>query len=85
MIVLMFIDLVNLNSDPSELRSMVLQQDMAQTWRRLDPTSETMVVPSIQDAVEFIRRIDDGKTEIDVFVTGSFHLVGGMVTVLEGV
>lgn len=39
-----------------------------------------MVAPSIEEAAGYLQ----GKEELQVFVTGSLHLVGGALTVLEG-
>ncbi|KAK5994661.1 Folylpolyglutamate synthase [Cladobotryum mycophilum] len=78
------VDHANHNVDPAELKSMKLQHEMAETWRRLDPSAEAVAVPTIEDAIEFIRKLDGGESEIDVLVTGSFHLVGGALTLLEG-
>ena len=37
-------------------------------------------MPSIEEAVEYLEE----KEGLQVFVTGSFHLVGGALSVLEG-
>lgn len=44
------------------------------------------ITSSISDAIEYVKDLSaasDHKTEISVFVTGSFHLVGGALSVLE--
>ncbi|RSM10375.1 hypothetical protein CDV31_007251 [Fusarium ambrosium] len=77
-------DLTSHNVDPVELKVMTLQREMVETWRRLDPATEAVAVPTIEDAVEFVRKLNGGDLEVDVLVTGSFHLVGGVLTFLEG-
>lgn len=57
---------------------------MAGVWHELDPDAEVAALPSIEDAIEYIRHIKGGAEEISVLVTGSFHLVGGALSVLEG-
>ena len=54
----------------------------------LDISSSTMikVLPSIEDAVEYVRSLekqDDDK--VHAFITGSVHLVGRALGILEGV
>ena len=81
---LIFPDLANYNVDPAELEGMTLQREMVETWRGLDSVAKAVAVPTVEDAINFIRTVDGGRSEIDVLVTGSFHLVGGVLTFLEG-
>ncbi|SPO02535.1 related to folylpolyglutamate synthase [Cephalotrichum gorgonifer] len=73
-------DLVNVNVDPDVLAKLTLQNELAETWRALDPSTDVAVVPSIEEAVQQVRE----KEQLQVFVTGSLHLVGGVLSVLEG-
>ena len=57
---------------------------MAETWVQLDPDAAPVTVPTIEDAIDFIRNLGGGQMETDILVTGSFHLVGGILTLLEG-
>ena len=41
-----------------------------------------MVLPSVERAVEFLRE-RSSEDELDVLVTGSLHLVGAVVSVLD--
>ncbi|KAJ5714319.1 uncharacterized protein N7483_011500 [Penicillium malachiteum] len=60
------------NTDPSALRSLKLQRELAAAWHDMDPSTDVAALPSIEDAIDYI------------LVTGSFHLVGGALSVLEG-
>lgn len=78
------VDFVNNNVDPSELENLTLQRKLADAWKELDPETEVTVAPTIEDAVDRVRSIGDGKVDIRTLITGSFHLIGGALTVLEG-
>lgn len=76
-------DLTNFNVNPAELKSLQAQKEMAETWRRLDPVARVLVVPTIEDSTDFVLNIGGGGSEINVLVTGSFYLVGGLLSLLE--
>lgn len=76
-------DHANHNVNPAVLRTLTLQRDLAETWQRWDPASKATALPTIEDAVEFIRELEGGDAEVDVLVTGSFHLVGSTLRFLE--
>lgn len=73
-------ELVNTNVDPTIVSKLTLQNSLAETWHALEPETEVVVAPSIEEAVAYL----EGKEDLQVFVTGSLHLVGGALTVLEG-
>jgi folylpolyglutamate synthase len=50
----------------------------------MDPNTEVAALPSIEDAIDHVRNIYGGGRETQILVTGSFHLVGGALSVLEG-
>lgn len=71
-----------------------MQKELAKTWRDIDDQAEDVVKGSIEEAVEWIRSVAaetghkeiEGKAEtepVQVLVTGSVHLVGGFLEVLE--
>jgi folylpolyglutamate synthase len=39
------------------------------------------VLPSIEDAINEVKKISEGNNPIKILVTGSLHLVGGVVEV----
>lgn len=75
---------------------MEVQKKLAKTWRDIDDQAEVAVKGSIEEAVEWIRSVaaetwnegieGEGEAEaeqVQVLVTGSVHLVGGFLEVLE--
>ncbi|KAI8306599.1 Folylpolyglutamate synthase [Colletotrichum sp. SAR11_59] len=76
-------DLTNFNVNPAELKTLQAQKEMAETWRCLDPVARVLVVSTIEDSTDFMQNIGGGGSEMNVFVTGSFYLVGGLISLLE--
>lgn len=68
-----------------------MQKRLAETWHGIDATTEVKVVRSIEEAVGWVRAVAgemDGELLAEsggaqVLVTGSVHLVGGFLEVLE--
>jgi folylpolyglutamate synthase len=60
------------------------QQELATTWSSLIPSfppRHIHVLPSIEHAVTTVKsQLADG-VQVDVLVTGSLHLVGGVIDV----
>jgi folylpolyglutamate synthase len=66
----------------SDLAQLKTQQELAAAWmtRVLDFKSENVhVLHSIEDAVRVVRSLNEEP--VDVLVTGSLHLVGGVIEV----
>ena len=78
-------DLVSVNTNAQEVKHLEVQKRLAETWRVFDVETEVAVVGTIEEAVERARSIADseGEQEVKVLVTGSLHLVGGFLDVLE--
>ena len=75
-------DLVSMNTNKHDIDSLKVQQELAKTWEGIDPEAQVHVVSTIEEAVTRAREIaGSGRTE--VMVTGSLHLVGGLIEVLE--
>lgn len=80
-------DFVNRQHDPDEVRSMAVQHRFAAEWARLDPKAEIKVLPTIEEALNYARGCSEDLKEgnkVQAFVTGSLHLVGGALGILEG-
>ncbi|KAH8883653.1 FolC bifunctional protein [Thozetella sp. PMI_491] len=79
-------DFVNHQYDPQEIAKLTAQRAFAEKWKVLDPTADTMAIPSIEEALNTARgiaeKLKDGQT-VQVFITGSLHLVGGALAILE--
>lgn len=80
-------DLVSINADREKVEALKVQKGLRDAWKELDGGSgEVEVKGSIQEAVEWVRglKTEQGEgEEILVLVTGSSHLVGGFLEVLE--
>ncbi|KAF7185661.1 Folylpolyglutamate synthase [Pseudocercospora fuligena] len=79
-------DFVDSNSDPTAVKTLSMQRDYSQWWNEADPKSSTHVVRSIEEAVELARKTCEGQPELraHILVTGTFRIVGGALTILEG-
>lgn len=58
------------------------QQELAEAWTSLIPTfqkEDTHVLPSIEHAVGIVREEASIGRPVEVLVTGSLHLVGGLI------
>ncbi|CCC68243.1 hypothetical protein NCAS_0B01590 [Naumovozyma castellii] len=76
------LDLVSMNTSKDEVEKLKVQQELAKEWSRLDENAAKIrVTATIEEALEIIEQKQD--LELDIFVTGSLHLVGGVLVVLE--
>ncbi len=66
-----------------------MQKQFAAKWKSLDDEASVAVVSSIEEALEYAKTLakGDGKEvekKVQILITGSLHLVGGALAVLEG-
>lgn len=64
------------------------QHQLATAWKNACPTfddSNIHVLPSIEHALRIVRSAEDsdGAQDIQVLVSGSLHLVGGLIEVAD--
>ncbi|RFU33560.1 hypothetical protein B7463_g2781, partial [Scytalidium lignicola] len=83
-------DLVNNVYDSAMIASLAQQKSFAERWRSLDPSPSTQihVLNTIEDAFDHVRSSNhatDETEKTEVFVTGSIHLIGRALGILEGV
>lgn len=77
-------DLISLNSNHQAAQALEVQNRLAQTWSDLDPKTHVQVMGSINEAVQWVRDVaGTQEKQVPVLVTGSVHLVGGFLEVLE--
>lgn len=87
-------DLISLNSSHTATQALEVQKGLAHTWGSLDSSAIVNVVSSINEAVQWARDVArtaanvkaQAKTirvQVPVLVTGSVHLVGGFLEILE--
>ncbi|KAK9240488.1 Mur ligase [Lipomyces kononenkoae] len=74
-------ELTAMNHSKQAINDMVVQKALAEEWEKLDPESKRNVLPTIEDAVKYVHELKDN--DIQVLVTGSLHLVGGLLVVLD--
>lgn len=79
-------DLVSVNTNADDVEALKVQKQLAKTWKGIDASTHVEVVRTIEEAVQIVREEADnsnGEGEITALVTGSLHLVGGFLEVLE--
>lgn len=74
-------DLVSLNTSKEQVDKLEVQKALKNVWKNLDAKANVDVVASIESACDLIKAYDE---PVDVFVTGSLHLVGGLLVVFDG-
>ncbi|RWA03653.1 hypothetical protein EKO27_g11455 [Xylaria grammica] len=81
-------DFVNHQYDPEAIKALTAQHGFAEKWAVLDPKANIAVVPTIEDAINHVRglhaSVGDGRI-VQALITGSLHLVGGALAILENV
>lgn len=77
-------DLISTNTNSSDVEALKVQKELAETWRRVDPEAEVSVVRTIEEAVDLVRQASSKDEQVTALVTGSLHLVGGFLEVIEG-
>jgi folylpolyglutamate synthase len=83
-------DLVSMNTNQQDVDTLAVQKALAKTWSDTDSTAEVHVLRTIEEAVSTARTVAHdfaehagADAEVMVLVTGSLHLVGGVLEVLE--
>ncbi|KDN62666.1 putative folylpolyglutamate synthase [Colletotrichum sublineola] len=80
-------DFVNHQYDAQAVEAMTVQRRFAERWSRLDPRADVRVLPTIEEALDHVRGTAGALAEgesVQALVTGSLHLVGGALGILEG-
>lgn len=81
-------DFVNHQYDPEAIAKLTQQRLFAEKWSSLDPSANVTVMPSIEGALNRVRDLAndlEGESDtVQAFITGSLHLVGGALGILEG-
>jgi folylpolyglutamate synthase len=72
--------------DSAAISGLTMQKEFAEKWTSLDPKATVTIVASIEEAIDYVKglaRKDSGDV-VQGFITGSLHLIGGALEVLEG-
>jgi len=75
---------VNHTYDPAAIAGLTVQKSFADKWASLDPSANMIVTHSIEEALDYVKGLAKKEKEVHAFITGSLHLVGGALGVLEG-
>ena len=75
-------DLISINSNKEDVDSLRVQRELAGSWDSIDPESSVHVFSTIEEAISKARDLAS-TVQTEVLVTGSLHLVGGLIEVLE--
>ena len=81
------VDFVNHQYDPKSIEKLTPQRDFAQKWSSLDTSANVTVSSSIEEALTRVRELAgtvEGDDTVQALITGSLHLVGGALSILEG-
>jgi folylpolyglutamate synthase len=77
-------DLTAVSTPEKELAQLLTQEELASAWSALNPSfpaSHIHVLPSIQHAANCVWGLEPEScaADVNVLVTGSLHLVGGLI------
>lgn len=85
-------DFVNLSTDAIAVAGLTMQKSFAEKWEELDAGgAKISVLPSVEDAFDYTRKLSadarkgDEEQQVHAFITGSVHLVGRALGILEDV
>ncbi|KAH7156340.1 Mur ligase [Dactylonectria macrodidyma] len=79
-------DFVNRQFDPADIDKMTVQHRFAEKWSSIDPGAVVKVMPTIEQSIGYARQLGEGLPEgksVQALITGSLHLVGGALGILE--
>ncbi|KAK3905064.1 folylpolyglutamate synthase [Staphylotrichum tortipilum] len=78
-------DFVNHQYNPTDIKKMTMQNIFAERWKTLDPDANILLIPSIEAAIKTARGLaGTDAPKLQALITGSLHLVGGALGILEG-
>ncbi|OAP54707.1 hypothetical protein AYL99_11155 [Fonsecaea erecta] len=60
-----------------------LPKQYCDLWKSTFPTASTIYLPSIEEALEYVDTAGQQRDNLQVLVTGSLHLVGGALYLLQ--
>lgn len=83
-------DLVSINTNQQDVDTLAMQKELANTWSDIDHSAKVYVLRTVEEAISTARAVAHAYTkgtaadaEVMVLITGSLHLVGGALEVLE--
>lgn len=79
-------DLMSINTNAADVEALSVQKKLAETWAGIDASTQVTVKATIEEAVQFVRAVaqnEETDSTVMALVTGSLHLVGGFLEVIE--
>ncbi|KAJ5096067.1 hypothetical protein NUU61_005423 [Penicillium alfredii] len=84
-------DLVSMNTNADDVELLRVQKSLATAWNEIDSRADVQVFGTVEEAVDFARDVaaqerkvlQKDEAPVMTFVTGSLHLVGGFLDVVE--
>jgi folylpolyglutamate synthase len=75
-------ELISKNTSEDAVKKLEVQHQLSEAWGKLDgDRAKRHVFADIETGVEYLKQNSDG--DLQVFVCGSLHLVGGFLVVLD--
>ena len=76
------LDLVSINTNAADVEELKVQLGLEKAWKEHCPyPTQSHVCTTIEDAISLVYNLHLEK--IQIFVTGSLHLIGGLLVVLD--
>lgn len=80
-------DMTNIMQDAAAIENLTVQKEFGDVWKNFEKDreqrAEVHLYGSIEEAIFKVRALGKGG-KVECLVTGSLHLVGGVLSVLEG-
>ena len=74
----------SLSDNTSRLTSLPdIQQSYKELWKRFDPDADIKETSTIEEALELAFKISDQCSTMQALITGSQHMVGGALQIIE--
>jgi len=74
----------NRNASTEVVKELTLQKRFAEVWADSDKTTNIHLASTIQEAIELAQELSEEEENTEIFVTGSIHLDGEVLALLEG-
>ncbi|KAL2430839.1 Folylpolyglutamate synthase [Exophiala dermatitidis] len=76
----------NRNASTQTVKELTVQKRFAEVWAEADKTAKIHLASTTQEAIELAQRLSEEQeaTATEILVTGSIHLIGGVLALLEG-
>ena len=74
----------NRYANAKEVKELKVQKGFASVWAATDSSAKVHITSTVQEAIELVQDFSEQRdSTTDILVTGSIHLVGGVLALLE--